>query len=583
MIIINDKKTEFHICYDVSASECIRFAANELQKYLYASTKCVIPLFSSKCDRRGVEIHLGLNVRGKDYSKYVKDLSDEGFAIVEDLGDLAFVSKSSRGVLYAVYNFLEHFIKLNALDSEMIVYENVNEIDVKEDIIVDLPFEYRECYFTDSFNGKYASMNMLNSNLADLSVRLGGKTKWYNFHHSFADLINPKEYFDIHPEYFSEIDGVRVKEHTELCLSNEEVFQICLARVKKWIKDNPTCKVFSVAQDEWMGHFIKMACECKDCKAFDEAHGSQSASIIRFVNRIASALEEEYPDILIHTFAYQYSRKPPVGLEVHKNVIVRLTNIECSWADSIEEGALKDPHGRNASFLEDLKGWSKLTNRLYIWDYSVNYRNYLLPFPCFRSMAKNIKLYKEIGVKGLLMQGNFSNGGKGYFDELKSFVSAKMMQCDYKLEDLINNFCDNYYGKASKYVQEYLYLFEDNIKDKTLWLYDDADSLLFNDEIVSKARLLINKALDAAKSESELIKKHLNILELTIRYLELVRLPMETLNRSQLIDKFDNDLREYGITELFERTNLDYSINVMKKSLYAKDRPNWYSLYYIMK
>lgn len=583
MIIINNKKTDYHICYDVLASECIRYAANELQKYLYKSTSCVVPLFSSKCPRRGVEIHLGLNVRGKDYNKYLDGLSDEGFAIVKDCDDLVFASKSSRGVLYAVYYFLEQTIKLNALDSEMIVFENTNKIEFNNEVKFDLPFEYRECYFTDAFNGKFASMNMLNSNLADLSIRLGGKTKWYNFHHSFGDLINPNEYFDTHPEYFSEIDGVRVKEHTELCLSNEEVFEICLKRVKKWIQDNPECKVFSVAQDEWMGHFIRMACECKDCKAFDDAHGSQSASIIRFVNRIASALEDEYPDVLIHTFAYQYSRKPPKGLEVHKNVIVRLTNIECSWSESIEEGAKRDPKGRNASFLEDLIGWSKLTNRLYIWDYSVNYRNYLLPFPCFRSMAKNIELYKKIGVKGLLMQGNFSNGGKGYFDELKSFVSAKMMRSDEKLEDIIKYFCDHYYGSASDYVQEYLYLFEDGIKNKTLWLYDDADSELFNDEIVLKARELINKALNIAVNDNELVKKHLAVLELGIRYLEFVRMPMDANNRNQLIDSFDNDLRKYQITELFERTNLDYSINIMKNSLYAKNRPDWYSLYYIMK
>ena len=302
-----------------------------------------------------------------------------------------------------------------------------------------------------------------------------------------------------------------------------------------------------------------------------------------FVNRIAEALEDEYPDVLIHTFAYQYSRKPPKGLKVHKNVIVRLTNIECSWAESIEEGAMRDENSRNASFLNDLIGWSKLTNRLYIWDYAVNYRNYLLPFPNFRSMEKNIKLYKKIGVKGLLMQGNFSNGGKGYFDELKSYVAAKLMRSDEKLENIIAEFCDSYYGKASKLVQEYLYLFEDNIKNKTLWLYDDADSDLFNDMIITKASKLIEKAKELVKNESELIKKHLDVLEIGLRYLKIVRLPLDYKDRNQLIDAFSNDLRKLGITELMERTNLDYSLNVMRNSLYAKERPNWYSLYYIMK
>ena len=60
-------------------------------------------------------------------------------------------------------------------------------------------------------------------------------------------------------------------------------------------------------------------------------------------------------------------------------------------------------------------------------------------------------------------------------------------------------------------------------------------------------------------------------------------MPLENKERNKLIDKFDDDLRVLGITELFERTNLDYSIQVMKNSLYAKELPNWYSLYYIMK
>ena len=120
-----------------------------------------------------------------------------------------------------------------------------------------------------AFDGDFAVKNMLNSNLADLSSKHGNKVKWYNFHHSFSDLINPNDYFDTHPEYFSLIDGKRVKVHTELCLSNPDVFNLCLEKLRSWIINNPECDIFSVAQDEWMGHFIKMACECENCKKID--------------------------------------------------------------------------------------------------------------------------------------------------------------------------------------------------------------------------------------------------------------------------------------------------------------------------
>ena len=79
-MLINKEYTNYHICYDKDASECVRYAAGELQKYLYKATKCLIPLFSSKCDRRGPELHVG-NARGNDYTYLCEGLSKEGFVV----------------------------------------------------------------------------------------------------------------------------------------------------------------------------------------------------------------------------------------------------------------------------------------------------------------------------------------------------------------------------------------------------------------------------------------------------------------------------------------------------------------------
>ena len=52
-----------------------------------------------------------------------------------------------------------------------------------------------------------------------------------------------------------------------------------------------------------------------------------------------STEKHAYFCIEIHTFAYQYSRKTPTKVIPHKNIIVRLCNIECSWAKSILDSA----------------------------------------------------------------------------------------------------------------------------------------------------------------------------------------------------------------------------------------------------
>ena len=579
--IIVDKKSEYYIVNSRYASECERYAAEELQRYLYLSTNVCIPIYSDKCDVYGKEIIIG-SARGNDLRNKIKDKSSEAF-IISNIGDnLIIDGNSDRAILYAVYRFLEDYIHFRCFASDLITYDVCDNIVFKEEIVYDFPFEYREIYFRDAFKTEFASKNMLNSNLAMLGPFQGGRNKWYNFHHSFSDIISPKEYFDTHPEYFSEIDGKRVREHTELCLSNEDVLKMTVEKVIEWKKEKPECNIFSVAQDEWMGHFIKMACECEKCRALDEKEGAQSASIINFVNKVVKEVNKEYPDVLIHTFAYQYSRKAPKTIIPDKNVIVRLCNIECSWSRSIEEEKALDNNSKGALFYNDFMNWSKITNRLYIWDYAVNFRNYLLPFPNLRSMTKNIEFYKKNHVKGLLMQGNFSFGGCGYLDKLKSYVAARFMRYDnLKLEDEVMEFCEAYYGKASaKHVFDFIFLFEEAVKGYDLWLYDDSDHPMFTDALEEKAANLLNKAFIACTDKSYLM--HLGELSLSLAYLNITRLPLDYKGRDELVDDFYNAVKEHHITELFERTALDYSIDVMKKSRYAKDRPNWKSLYYIM-
>ncbi len=576
MKIIENNKTEYMIVYNKDAHECVRYASNLLQEYLYLATSVCIPLFSDKCDRRGKEIILG-EARGIDIRCDIEGLNEEAFVIKEVEGNLCFAANSPRGILYSVIRFLEDYIGYRCFSNDIEKYDKKDLIDFNGEIKYDFPFEYREVYFHDAFKSKFASMNMINGNLADLSDKLGGKLRWFNFHHSFSDICNPNEYFDTHPEYFSYIDGARRKEHTELCLSNEDVLNMAIKRVLEWKEKNPECKVFSVSQDEWMGHFIKMACECEECKKIDDYGESQSASIINFVNKVATEVKKVYPDILIHTFAYQYSRKPPKHFVPVDNVIVRLCNIECSWSKPIVEAN----SGESKAFYEDLINWSKITNRLYIWDYAVNFRNYLLPFPNLRSMVKNIEMYKNLKVKGLLMQGNFSNGGKGYLDEMKAYIASRFMRYDnLNLDEEIKEFCKYYYGKYASVAYKYIMLFEDEIPKYDLWLYDDSDHALFSDEILDKAKSILK---EASNIDDKVYFNHFELLKMSFDYAYITRLPLDYKGRDSLVDEFFNKVHKHHITELFERTSLDFSYGVIKNSRYAKERDNWFSLYYIMK
>ena len=67
-------------------------------------------------------------------------------------------------------------------------------------------------------------------------------------------------------------------------------------------------------------------------------------SFLTFVNKVA----ERFPDKIISTLAYQYTRVPPKDLLPGKNVNIMLCNIESPRNVSIENG--------DRSFCDDLEG-----------------------------------------------------------------------------------------------------------------------------------------------------------------------------------------------------------------------------------
>ena len=61
------------------------------------------------------------------------------------------------------------------------------------------------------------------------------------------------------------------------------------------------------------------------------------------------------------------------------------------------------------------------------------------------------------------------------------------------------------------------------------------------------------------------------------------RLPLDDPERNKLIDELYNKVKFFGISEIRERTHLEISFNILRKSRYAVSKEGEYSLYYIMK
>lgn len=114
------------------------------------------------------------------------------------------------------------------------------------------------------------------------------------------------------------------------CLSNPDIRALMLKNVRQLLKDNPDAQLISVSQND-----NPNKCPCAECTKSYEDYGSPAGIILEVVNEIAEAIEDEYPNVRIHTFAYMYSLPAPVGIKPHENVIVQVCSLKTSTVHSL--------------------------------------------------------------------------------------------------------------------------------------------------------------------------------------------------------------------------------------------------------
>ncbi len=431
---------------DATPSE--RTAADDLRGHLEEMTGETLPIIEGTDGWPKQLIFVGRNPKLADYGfrvDYAK-LGLEGIHIEAKGGNLL-LAGGKRGVLYAVYSFLEDHLDCRWFTADCIRLPNTGTVELEDFRTVYVPpLEYRDVDYISSRPFGFSVRNKLNGTYMHADKQWGGHVSYMGFGHTMYALVNPDVYRDSHPEYFSELNGKRICEDAQLCLTNPDVVKIATESIRRWLRENPDATIFSVSQNDNMKY-----CQCAACTALAEKEGSQSGPIIHFVNAIADAVRDEYPDKLIDTFAYTYSRKPPKFVKPAPNVCVRLCSIECCFSHPLDSDC-----PMNLPFAEDIIGWSKICNRLYVWDYVISFWNSLFPFPNMRSLKPNIEFFVKHNVTGIYEEGNyFSKGAE--MGELRSYIMAKCLwNPDYDTEKAIREFTDGYFGAAGSCIREYI-------------------------------------------------------------------------------------------------------------------------------
>jgi hypothetical protein len=571
--IIRDGRTKWTIVVGTDASPSEVRAAQEMQHFLREMTDVIIPIADDGGPLAPGEIVVGNNqhLAQLETSIDFHKLGAEGFRILTTADHLVIAGGRERGTLYGVYTFLEDYLGCRWFSSKLSRIPKRDRVVIGDIDEEQIPLaEYRETLFYTAFDGDWSVRNKLNGHFPSLDESHGGNVKYSGpFVHSFDHFIPVKQHFETNPEYFSEVDGVRISDHTQLCLTNEAVMNLMIQGVKRTARENPDARIISVSQNDWYN-----PCQCSSCRAIDEEEGSHSGTLIRFVNRVAEAVEAEFSNLAIDTLAYQYTRKAPKTVRPRHNVIVRLCSIECCFSHPLEhcheQPSFKKRPKYGDSFAQDLQEWAKISNRLYVWDYVTNFSNYVMPFPNLRVLQPNIRFFTRNSVVGIFEQGSYAKGGGGEFAELRAYMFAKLLwNPDYDAELAMNEFLTGYYGVAAGPICSYIDMLHDKVARENIHtgIYDAPINAYLSPDVVMKASELFDRAELLADNEEVLDR--VKAARLPIRYVQLCTMPLDEPGRQQRIDEFFADLEQRGITEIWEWRTLAQSKQLMQEGVYT--------------
>ena len=535
-----------------NASSTDKYAAEKLKCYLEKITGKRIETVSVSDGEN--EIVIG--------EEALTDIPDGSYVIRGNGNRIVINGAGNKGTINGVYAFLEKYCGCHWYEDAVIVVPENPELSVPADINEEYFqfFEYTETDTTSSRDAEFSLANGLNGGVYRSFTDEQGGTVGYigSFAHTLTTFFCKSEtYFADHPEYFALRNGFRTP--NQLCLTNENVVEIVTAEVLTLLaeKHNPDADIQIISLTQ---HDNRDYCTCENCRAVDESNGSQSGTMISFVNEIARRVKSNggYDNVVFDTFAYQYTRKAPTQVRPREDVIVRLCSIECCFGHTLDD----EKCSINADFMNDLREWGKICDRIYIWDYVNNYRETICIFPNFGVMQRNVQIFYENNVKGIYEEGNYYIAEcDGEFGEMRTYLLSKLMQnpyLDYSAE--MDGYLSAVYGKGGKYIRQFIEIITEHAvtDSKHLFIYQASTGTLYGmtKEDIELCNGLWEKAKEAAETEEEL--SQLRRSELSWRYWKCanakgefskLQFPYVYMNANE---KLHDDLVEMGILKFGE-------------------------------
>ena len=480
-----------------------KVAAADLAAYLtkISGAKFTVAATPSPLPDRGIFVGPTENKTNDADIPNPADLAPDAFRIRVSTNRAFLLGGSTQGTQYAVFAFLEKLgCRWWSADEETI--PSLKTINYPSGDTTTRPVFSMHSLFNREAQ---QNLNRFSSKSRSTSTEdfLGG--------HNLYPLLTPAA--NAHTDYYPmNKAGQRAGNNLHFCYLAPGIAETLAAALEQKIKERGgelKNTIYFAGMGDWYGGM----CECPACKAvydketWTDPDGKKkpgyTATLLTMINKTAELLEQKHPGIRLGTFAYMSLEAPPATVVPRANVIIRVPRLRhCT----VHDAATCE---QNRSYLLNLKRWCELApNRVYVWEYGANFAGFLRPFPCLYSMANNLKLYAQIGIKGLEIQGNYTSTG-GDLAVLKNYVWAKVM-ADPTLDPraVLVDFCKGYYGPAADDMLAYVDALEKSVLEpKPLHANEFAAPAYLTPEVTAKLAACRDKALAAVQNNEPFFRR----------------------------------------------------------------------------
>lgn len=495
-VMAKNGETDYKIVVPAAASDCVLYAASELNRYFTRSTGAQMEIVvdnGTALDENAKYVSLGDTTMAGGLTVTKAEVNLDGYKIARRGNTILIKAYEDRGVMYGVYEFLHRGFGYECYAVDEIA------LDVKPTAFLpDLDFTDAPSFEGRFLDGPLDYNQELQAKLRmkdmGLSSRYGGSAtdEWMGMHcESFLHIVDYADYeayyAEHHPdvakedyryEWFSNASGSRL----QWCLTNSVLLDVATENLKKIITEHPEGIYVNIAEED-MG----VMCNCErtgesffglSCRDSRVKYGV-SGTLIRFVNELIKRIEpwreQNYPDrdLKYVTFVYHQSINAPVkeqkenGKYVpidetvvpHEKLYVRYAPIQrCYYHNLLDKTC-----SINKRYAENYEKWTDLTDRLMTWEYRTNFSAYYQFFDNFGTMQdETIRYYKD-GVVNMMLQYT-TGSGLASMSDLNVYLNSKILWNVYAdQEKLIDDFMNAFYKTGAPYVKEYLNLMRSHL------------------------------------------------------------------------------------------------------------------------